>query len=40
MKLDAHRRQRLTAVLDAEGLDALVATTIENVDYASGFRSV
>lgn len=38
--MNAHRRQRLTAVLDAEGLDALVATTIENVQYVSGFRSV
>jgi Xaa-Pro aminopeptidase len=38
--MNAHRRQRLTAVLEAEGLDALVATTLENVDYVSGFRSV
>jgi Xaa-Pro dipeptidase len=40
MSLDVHRRQRLTAVLEAEGLDALVATTLENVQYVSGFRSV
>jgi Xaa-Pro aminopeptidase len=40
MTMDAHRRQRLTAVLDAEELDALVATTPENVHYVSGFRSV
>jgi Xaa-Pro aminopeptidase len=38
--MNAHRRQRLTAVLEAEGLDALVASTLENVDYVSGFRSV
>ena len=29
--MNAHRRQRLTAMLEAEGLDALVATTTENV---------
>jgi Xaa-Pro aminopeptidase len=38
--MNAHRRQRLTAVLEAEGLDALVASTIENVQYVTGFRSV
>jgi len=38
--MDTHRRQRLTAVLEAEGLDALVATTTENVYYASGLRSI
>lgn len=38
--MNVHRRQRLTAVLEAEGLDALVATTLENVDYVTGFRSV
>jgi len=38
--MDAHRRQRLTAVLEAEGLDALVATTTENVYYVSGLRSI
>jgi len=36
--MDTHRRQRLTAVLEAEGLDALVATTTENVYYATGLR--
>jgi Xaa-Pro aminopeptidase len=40
MSPDAHRRQRLTAVLDAEGLEALVATSLENVHYVTGFRSV
>jgi Xaa-Pro aminopeptidase len=38
--MDAHRRQRLTGVLAAEGLDALVATTTENVYYVSGLRSI
>jgi len=38
--MDAHRRQRLTAVLEAEGLDALIATTTENVYYVSGLRSI
>src|SRR5205814_9860887 len=38
--MDAHRWQRLTAVLEAEGLDALVATTTENVYYVSGLRSI
>jgi Xaa-Pro aminopeptidase len=38
--MDPHRRQRLTAVLEAEGLDALVATTTENVYYVSGLRSI
>ena len=38
--MNAHRRQRLTAVLDAEGLDALVASSLENVQYLTGFRSV
>jgi Xaa-Pro dipeptidase len=38
--VDAHRRQRLTAVLEAEGLDALIATTTENVYYVSGLRSI
>jgi Xaa-Pro aminopeptidase len=38
--MDAHRRARLTAVLDAEGLDALVATTPENLFYVTGFRSI
>ncbi|PYO19041.1 MAG: aminopeptidase P family protein [Candidatus Rokuibacteriota bacterium] len=38
--MDAHRRQRLTGVLETEGLDALVATTTENVYYVSGLRSI
>jgi Xaa-Pro aminopeptidase len=38
--MDTHRRQRLTGVLEAEGLDALVATTTENVYYVSGLRSI
>src|SRR5437867_1850582 len=38
--MDAHRRQRLSAVLEAEGPDALVATTTENVYYVSGLRSI
>jgi Xaa-Pro aminopeptidase len=38
--MNTHRRQRLLGVMDAEGLDALVATTIENVMYLTGFRSV
>jgi Xaa-Pro aminopeptidase len=38
--MDPHHRARLTAVLDAEGLDALVATTTENLYYVTGFRSI
>jgi len=38
--MDAHARARLTRVLDAEGLDALVASTPENVYYTTGFRSM
>ena len=38
--MNAHRRQRLTALLEREGLDALVASTIENVYYMTGLRSV
>ncbi len=38
--MDAHHRQRLTAVLDAAGLDALVATSPENLYYVTGFRSI
>jgi Xaa-Pro aminopeptidase len=38
--MDAHRRQRLTGVLEAEGLDALIGTTTENVYYVSGLRSI
>ena len=38
--MDSHHRARLTGVLDAEGLDALVATTTENLYYVTGFRSI
>lgn len=38
--MNDHHRARLTGVLDAEGLDALVATTTENLYYVSGFRSI
>jgi Xaa-Pro aminopeptidase len=38
--MDNHHRTRLTGVLDAEGLDALVATTTENLYYVTGFRSI
>ena len=38
--MDSHVRSRLTRVLDAEGLDALVATTPENLQYVTGFRSI
>ena len=38
--MNAHRRQRLSAVLEAEGLDAIIGTTTENVYYVSGLRSI
>jgi Xaa-Pro aminopeptidase len=38
--MDPHHARRLTAVLEAEGLDALVATTTENLYYVTGFRSI
>jgi Xaa-Pro aminopeptidase len=38
--MDSHVQSRLTRVLEAEGLDALVATTPENLQYVTGFRSV
>ena len=38
--MDQHVKARLTKVLDAEGLDALVATTPENLQYVTGFRSI
>ena len=38
--MDQHVKARLTAVLDAEGLDALVASTPENLQYVTGFRSI
>ena len=38
--MDAHRRARLTRVLEQEGVDALVGTSPENVPYVTGFRSM
>jgi Xaa-Pro aminopeptidase len=38
--MDPHVKARLTRVLDAEGLDALVASTPENLQYVTGFRSI
>ena len=38
--MDPHVKSRLTKVLDAEGLDALVASTPENLQYVTGFRSI
>ena len=38
--MDGHRTAHLTGVMDAEGLDALVATTTENLYYVTGFRSI
>src|SRR5205809_568270 len=38
--VDRHHRDRLTRILDAEGLEALVATTPENLFYVSGYRSL
>lgn len=38
--MDPHVKSRLTRVLDAEGLDALVASTPENLQYVAGFRSI
>ncbi len=38
--MDRHHRDRLTRILDAEGLDALVATTPENLFYVTGYRSL
>lgn len=38
--MDQHVKARLTKVLDAENLDALVATTPENLQYVTGFRSI
>ncbi len=35
-----HQTERLTAALEAGGLDALVATTPANLFYVTGFRSV
>jgi Xaa-Pro aminopeptidase len=38
--MNPHVTARLTRVLEAEGLDALVATTTENLYYVTGFRSI
>ena len=38
--MDPHVKSRLTRVLDAEGLDALIASTPENLQYVTGFRSI
>ncbi len=38
--MDAHQRARLLGVMDAEGLEGLVATTTENLQYVTGFRSI
>lgn len=38
--MDTHQRARLTRVMEAEGLDALVATTPENLRYVTGFHSI
>src|SRR5205814_8081232 len=38
--MDLHVKSRLTRVLDDAGLDALVATTTENLQYVTGFRSI
>jgi len=38
--MNSHVKARLTSVLEAEGLDALVATTTENLYYLTGFRSI
>jgi Xaa-Pro dipeptidase len=38
--MNEHVRARLSAVLEAEGLDALIATTTENLYYVTGFRSI
>ncbi len=35
-----HQAERLSAVLDREGLEALVATAPENLCYVTGFRSL
>jgi Xaa-Pro dipeptidase len=35
-----HQAERLTAVLERDGLEALVATSPENVAYMTGFRSL
>ena len=36
--MDQHIQARLTAVLESEGLDALVSSTTDNLQYLTGFR--
>jgi Xaa-Pro dipeptidase len=38
--MESHIKSRLTQVLDAENLDALIATSTENLYYVTGFRSI
>ncbi len=38
--MEPHQQARLLGVLDADGLGALVATTTENLQYVTGFRSI
>ncbi len=38
--MNSHVKARLTTVLDAEGFDAIIATTTENLYYMTGFRSI
>jgi Xaa-Pro aminopeptidase len=38
--MNSHVQARLSGVLEAEGLDAIVATTTENLYYVTGFRSI
>ncbi|MBI4611018.1 MAG: aminopeptidase P family protein [Candidatus Rokubacteria bacterium] len=38
--MELHHRDRLMRVMESEGLDALVATTPENLFYVTGFRSI
>ncbi|HXJ80045.1 MAG TPA: Xaa-Pro peptidase family protein [Candidatus Methylomirabilis sp.] len=38
--MNDHVRARLAGVLEAQGLDALIATTTENLYYTTGFRSI
>ena len=38
--MNTHVNARLAGVLEAEGLDALIATTTENLYYVTGFRSL
>ncbi len=38
--MDSHIKTRLTQVLDAENLDAVIATSTENLYYVTSFRSI